>query len=100
MTYPLITYFFNEKRLRPLNPHASETQVRCTYSYWINCEESEDRHGRVRTFYRFHALSPLSAEMAAAYAIECPHCHRPMEQVWDYQNPFDLGLYICPKCDM
>ena len=27
-------------------------------------------------------------------------CHRLMEQVWDYQDSYDLGLYTCPVCDM
>ena len=100
MTYPLITDFFNEKRLHPLNVHASETYVRCTYRFWITCEETEDKHGRKRMFYRFHTLRPHTAEMASTYNIECPHCHRLMKQVWGYQDSYDLGLYTCPVCDM
>lgn len=99
-TYPLRANKADWRSLRPQSTFYSEDYIRDHYDLYLTTEFVTDEHGETHSYYRLHATSPHSIEMALAYDIKCPKCdYHTLKQVGRCLNAYDLGLYECPTCN-
>ena len=98
--YPLYANKGNERTLHPQSNLMSEEYIRSHYDLYLSTEHAKDECGDNHRYYRLHAVSPHSIEMALAYDIKCPCCKSTtLKQVGRCVNSHELGLYECPVCD-
>lgn len=74
--------------------------IKGRYDLYLTTEFAEGAVGHPKRYYRLHACSPHTIEMALAYDVKCPRCGAAtMKQVGRCRDYHTLGLYECPVCD-
>lgn len=101
MNYPLKQNKYNWRSLEPeTNKYYTEEYLANNYDLYLTSEYIPDDNGNHHRYYRLHANSPHSIEMALAYDVKCPRCGKnAMKQVGRCRDYYTLGLYECPVFD-
>ncbi len=98
--YPLKQNKVDWRVLHPQNTSYTEEYIKGRYDLYLTTEFAEDASGRPKRYYRLHARSPHTIEMALAYDVKCPTCGTAtLKQVGRCKDYHTLGLYECPVCD-
>ena len=100
MLYPLHPTIKNGTCLHPQGSFYTEEYARKVCKLYLIREVVRNECGDVDGYYRLHATTPHSADMALAYDIKCPKCNNMLKQVGHSIDHYELGLYACPVCDL
>lgn len=84
--------------LVPIHTSYSDEYAQRMCDLYLSDEVHRNEEGRMQKYYRLHAKYDHTPEMALAYDIQCPDCHRVLKQVGRQNTLNELGLYICPVC--
>ena len=99
MLYHLHPTVKNGTRLHPQATFYTEEYAGKVCKLYMTRETARNEKGGVDGYYRLHATTPHSVDMALAYDIKCPKCHNMLKQVGHNIDCYELGLYACPVCD-